>query len=101
MKIRWSVLAMFLLLPASAQAQGVVRLTLDEAIARAGENSMRLAELQARSEAAEASVAGRRAAGRPVVAVVGGYTRTNHVPEFSIPLPGQPIRTIYPDIPDN
>jgi outer membrane protein len=76
-------------------------LTLDEALARAAANSQRLAELQARSEAAEAAAAGRAAAARPIVAVTAGYTRTNHVEEFGISVPGLPPRIIYPDIPDN
>ena len=97
---RWFVVSM-LLMPASAHAQGVVRLTLDEAIARAGENSLRIAELQARREAADAAVNGRLAAARPSLALAGGYTRTSHVDEYSIALPGQPVRTLYPDIPDN
>ena len=35
------------------------------------------------------------------MALIGGYTRTNHVDEFGIPAPGLPLRIIYPDIPDN
>ena len=30
-----------------------------------------------------------------------GYTRTNHVDEFGIPLPTAALRIIYPDVPDN
>jgi outer membrane protein TolC len=86
-----------LLVPAAVHAQ--VRLTLEDAIARANQNSLRIAELQARSEAAEAVESGRRAAGMPSVALVAGYTRTNHVDEFVIPVP--PVRTLYPDVPDN
>jgi outer membrane protein len=99
--MRTSVIVIWLLLPASVHAQSVVRLTLDEAVARANENSLRVAELQARREAAEAAEHGRQAAARPSLAVVGGYTRTSHVDEYSIALPGQPVRTLYPDIPDN
>jgi outer membrane protein len=80
---------------------GVERLTLDEAITRGVANSLRLAELQARREGAEAAVAGRQAASRPLVALTGGYTRTNHVDEFGIAVPGLPPRIIYPDVPDN
>ncbi len=90
-----------LLLPVAAHAQGAARLTLDEAIARANANSLRIADLQARGEAAEAAEAGRQAAARPSVALLGGYTRTNHVDEFLIAVPGQPARALYPDIPDN
>jgi outer membrane protein TolC len=84
--------------PAPAPAE---RLTLDAAIARGMENSQRLAELQARQEGAEAAEEGRRAAARPLVALTAGYTRTNHVEEFGITVPGLPPRIIYPDVPDN
>lgn len=80
---------------------GVERLTLEEALARGLATSQRLAELQAREEGAGAAVAGRRAAARPLVTLMGGYTRTNHVEEFGIAIPGLPPRVIYPDIPDN
>lgn len=76
-------------------------LTLDEAIARGLDTSHRLAELGARSEGAAAAVRGRKAAGRPQVAASVGYTRTNHVDEFGIPVPGASPRIIYPDIPNN
>jgi outer membrane protein TolC len=35
------------------------------------------------------------------VALLGGYTRTNHVEEFALVLPNQPPRLLYPDAPDN
>lgn len=78
-----------------------VPMTLEEVQARGLANSQRLAELAARREGAEAVEAGRRAASLPMVALVGGYTRTNHVDEFGIAVPGLPPRLIYPDIPDN
>jgi outer membrane protein TolC len=95
-----AVIITVLAVNASAQ-EPVVRLTLEEALARGVESSQRLAELRARGEAAEAVEAGRQAAMRPVVSAVGGYTRTNHVDEFGITQPGQPARIIYPDVPDN
>lgn len=76
-----------------------VLLTLEDAIARGLANSHRLAELQARTEGAEAVEASRRAADMPSIAVMGGYTRTNHVDAYA--LPGSPPRVIYPDLPDN
>jgi outer membrane protein TolC len=94
-------LTALLLASRSAGAQDALRLTLDDAIARGVANSQRLAELEARKEGAEAAEAGRAAAGKPLVGLVGGYTRTNHVQEFGIAQPGQPLRVIYPDIPDN
>jgi outer membrane protein TolC len=76
-------------------------LTLEAALERGQRHSLRVAELQARSDAAAAAEAGRRAADRPLVAATAGYTRTNHVEEFVIVAPGGPTRTLYPDVPDN
>ena len=76
-------------------------LTLEEAIAQGLANSRRLAEIEARAEAADFTIAGRQAADRPLVALQAGYSRTNHVPEFSIALPGRAPQVVYPDIPDN
>ncbi len=85
-----------------AFAQGpALSLTLEDALARGAANSYRIAELQARSEGAEAAEASRRAAALPLFALNGGYTRTNHVDEFGLSVPGQPPRIIYPDVPDN
>jgi outer membrane protein TolC len=96
-------LALLLAAPAPrAWAQEpALRLTLEQAIAQGVQNSLRLAEFQARVDSATAAEAGRRAADRPVVALHGGYTRTNHVEEFVIAAPGQPARVLYPDAPDN
>lgn len=82
---------------ATARAQAPTRLTLDEAIARGLEASHRVAEIDARQEAARAVEDQRKAASMPQVALQAGYTRTNHVDEFGIP----GGRVIYPDIPDN
>ena len=83
---------------AHAQAQ---QLTLEDALARGLRNSLRLSELDARREAAAAAEASHAASTRPLIALVGGYTRTNHVEEFAIVQPGLPRRVLYPDIPDN
>lgn len=85
----------------AASPSATERLTLEDAVSRGIANSQRLAELQARREGAEAAESGRQAAARPLVALAGGYTRTNHVDEFGIVVPGLPPRIIYPDIPDN
>ena len=86
---------------AAAQPQATP-LTLDAAIAQGIANSQRLAELQARGEGAEFAIAGRHAADMPSIALVGGYTRTNHVEEFSVPTTiGRPPQVLYPDVPDN
>jgi outer membrane protein TolC len=81
--------------------QGAVPLTLEDAISRGIESSHRIAEAAARSRAAEAAVRARRAAGLPVLAIMGGYQRTNHVEQFGVLLPDNQLRVIYPDVPDN
>src|SRR4051812_29818593 len=87
--------------PGAPVAAGAETLTLEQAVAGAIANSERLAELQAREEGAEAAQAARAADARPIVALLGGYTRTNHVEEFAIPVAGLRPRIIYPDVPDN
>ncbi len=88
-------------LASPANAQSPVHLTLDQAIARAFDTSHRVAELRARQEGAQAVWQGRQAADRPQVSVQAGYTRTNHVQEFGVGLPGRAFQVIYPDIPNN
>lgn len=93
-----------LLLPtalAAAQGTGALRLSLQEAQSRAQAASHRLAEARAREAAAEGATAFRQAADRPLVALAGGYTRTNHVTEFIVPSPIGVPRVLYPDVPDN
>ncbi len=85
--------------PAQAPAASI-KLTLDEAMARAVEASHRIGEGQARQDAATAAVDGRAAATMPTVSVMAGYTRTNHIVPFGLP-PENPTAIIYPDIPDN
>jgi outer membrane protein TolC len=87
--------------PSAGAQERAVRLSLAEAVARATAASHRLAELDARREASDAAVAGARAAGLPLVVLQGGYTRTNHVDEFGVPLASGDLRVIYPDVPDN
>lgn len=81
--------------------QSPLALTLDEAIAQGLANSLRLAELQARQDSADAIQLGRAAERRPTLAAGGGYTRMNHVEEFAIVQPGVGRQVVYPDIPDN
>jgi outer membrane protein TolC len=97
----YGVLALALTVSSSAQEAPAVRMTLDEARARALEASHRLAEARARETVAQASIAAREAAERPLVAASAGYTRTNHVLEFSVPSPTGVPRVLYPDVPDN
>jgi outer membrane protein len=90
--------------PAAAQppaGRPAVMLTVDEAVARGLAESHRIAEAVARGEAATAAVNQQRAAALPQVAVLAGYTRTNHVDEFRILQPPFGVFTIYPDVPDN
>jgi outer membrane protein TolC len=91
--------------PAQTAAQAepqAVRLTLADAIDRALRASHRIGEGRARKDAADAAVGLSTAADMPAVSALGGYTRTNHVEEFSIPAPpGTPPQVIYPDVPDN
>jgi outer membrane protein TolC len=102
---RTLILAVLLFTPrvAAAQpAQPAVPLTLSEAIEAGLTHSHQLAELQARVDAAGFVVDERRAADRPDVSLLGGYTRTNHVEAFVIPTTiGRPPQVVYPDIPDN
>lgn len=98
--LAWGLFVLWSPAPAGAQ-ESPAALTLEDAIRLGLANSLRLAELQGRQEAAEAAEAGRGAARLPVVALHGGYMRTNHVEEFSFSQPGQPVRVLYPDEPDN
>lgn len=87
--------------PALAQEGLVLRLTLEDALERAVASSHRLAEVHAREDGARAAVAQSETADRPTLAVQTGYTRTNHVVEFSVPSPTGPPRVLYPDVPSN
>lgn len=86
---------------AAGQDSLSLRLTLEEAQARAIEASHRVAEAEDRANAAQSGVAAQQAADRPLVSVLAGYTRTNHVPEFTVPGAGGTERLLYPDVPDN
>src|SRR5262245_20614034 len=95
------ILLLLMQVPPSPPATAGQVLTLDAAVAQGLANSQRLAELQARTEAADYAVSGRRDAFYPVLSLQGGYTRTNHVEEFSVIAPGPSRVVVYPDIPDN
>jgi outer membrane protein TolC len=100
---RHTALACFLLAVASvASAQTPpLRLTVSDAIARGLENSHRLAEARAREQGARAAANSVDLTRKPIVGASLGYTRTNHVTEFSVPQPGGNRLVVYPDIPDN
>ena len=95
------LMAIVVVVPASAQEPPAVRLTLDEARSRALETSHRLAEARAHETMAQAVVAARQASDKPSVTTSAGYTRTNHVEAFFVPGPLGLPRVIYPDVPDN
>ena len=95
------VLALTTAAGAGAQDAPPLRLTLDEAQARALQASHRLAAERARGAAAAADVTAAELAGRPSVALEAAYTRTNHVTEFVVPGPAGGLRVLYPDVPNN
>jgi outer membrane protein TolC len=103
MSVRMRIVGVFgvTLFVGGAQLFAQEMVTLEQAIARGLEYSARLAEIEARGAGAAASADARAAAKLPVVAAQAGYTRTNHVDEFSIFAPGEPPRLLYPDVPDN
>ncbi len=92
-----------LLLPGvtAAQELATLRVSLEDAQSRAVAASHRLAEARARAATADAAIAVRQTADRPVVALGAGYTRTNHVTEFVLPSATGAPRVLYPDAPDN
>ena len=102
MRFQITALVAVLLAAGEASAQpAALRVTLDEAVAKAVESSHRLAEARARQQAAEANIEVRRRSDDPTLTASAGYTRTNHVDEFGVPQPNGQLRVIYPDIPDN
>ena len=90
-----------LLVPRASQAQGPIRLTVADAIARGFETSHRIAEARAREDGAKAAATSAALNEKPNVNVSGGYTRTNHVDEFGVRQPNGTILVVYPDIPNN
>ena len=87
---------------AQPSSDAPMRLTLDDAIRRSLEASHRIGEAVARGDATAAAVGIRHAATLPQVAAQAGYTRTNHVDVFGVPLLStNQLRIIYPDVPDN
>ncbi len=102
MRFHTPVVFAVLLAAGEASAQpAALRVTLDEAVAKAVESSHRLAEVRARQQAAEATIEVRRRSDDPTLTASAGYTRTNHIDEFGVPQPDGRLRVIYPDIPDN
>jgi outer membrane protein TolC len=86
---------------ATTVAAQELRLSLAAAQDRAVAARHRLAEARARAGTAEAAVAVRQAADRPIVGFGAGYTRTNHVIPFAFPGAGGRPLVVYPDAPNN
>ena len=83
-------------------SDAAIAITLEAAQVSAEQASHRLAEARAREATAQAAVTVSAAADAPIVSASAGYTRTNHVMEFFVPLaPGQPPALLYPDVPNN
>ncbi|HKY32506.1 MAG TPA: TolC family protein, partial [Candidatus Polarisedimenticolia bacterium] len=80
---------------------GSLVLTQDEAVERALRASPTLRRLHAAEAAAVAGERIARSDRRPRIGLEAGYARTSGVPELTLAAPGQPERTIFPDIPDN
>ena len=86
--------------PAAAQTE-TITLTREEVLARAVSTSDRIREAAARHDATNAVTDQRQAAQRPQVTAQVGYTRTNHITPFGIPVSEGQFRVVYPDVPDN
>jgi outer membrane protein len=84
-----------------------LRLTVEQAVARALSASPRLARLSDLEAASEAQQREARAGRLPQLDLTAGYQRRSDVPELSIFAPtgtgGQPLQriTVFPNIPDN
>ena len=81
-------------------ASAAVRLTLDEAIARARASSARRTSLSARSRAASEGVRSAGAGRRPELDLSAAYSRNSNVPELILAFPGSAPRTIFPNLPN-
>jgi outer membrane protein len=78
-----------------------MRLSLEDAIARARAASPRLQSLNALARAASEGVRGATAARRPELELQASYTRNSNVPELVLAFPGSPPKTIFPNLPNN
>jgi outer membrane protein len=78
----------------------LMRLTLAEAVERARSNSPRLEELRALHTAADAGLRGAKAGRLPILDLQASYDRYSRVPELVIAQPGNPSRTIFPNLQD-
>ena len=95
----WVLIGTLIARDVSAQGSPL-RLTLVDAVNRGFENSHRIAEIKAREEGARAAAKSVELSKLPTISASAGYTRTNHVQEFSVPQPGGTRLVVYPDIPN-
>ncbi|MBX7187718.1 MAG: TolC family protein [Vicinamibacteria bacterium] len=77
-----------------------VRLSLDDAIARARASSARLTSLGAIGRAASEGVRLANAGRRPDLDLAASYSRNSNVPELILAFPGAAPRTIFPNLPN-
>jgi outer membrane protein TolC len=87
--------------PAGAAPPAVLRLTVEEARARAKASAPLLEGARSLERAARAEVEMARAARRPLVEFTAGYTRQSDVPELTLDQPGVGTQVIFPNIPNN
>jgi outer membrane protein TolC len=78
-----------------------LRLTLAEAVDRARRSSPRLEQLRSLRSAADAALRGARAGRMPQVELSASYERNSNVPELTLELPGRPVQTVFPNIPND
>jgi outer membrane protein TolC len=93
-------LAVVAMLAAPASAQEVLRLTLDEAVTRALEQSASLAVRRAERGAAQAALDGARAERLPRLGLDASYTRFSDVREFTALQPDGTERVLFPNLPN-
>ena len=86
---------------AAASPEPILRLTLQQARERAAASAPSVEQARALERAARADVDAARANRRPDLELSAAYTRQSDVPELVLAFPGQPPRTIFPNIPDN
>jgi outer membrane protein len=82
------------------EAPEPVRISLEDALARARAASARLGELKAWEDAAGAGLRGAKAQRLPSLALGAGYSRNSNVPEFVATFPGEGPRVIFPNLPN-
>jgi len=87
--------------PAVFAQTSSVTLSLDDALTRGRAAAPRVAEAQAKREAADATVTAREALRMPILSTSAAYQRINHVDEYGIPQLGGGTKIIFPDIPNN